>query len=159
SSAAIFAGIFVAGVLMSEILLRIGIGMMLLFLEEVWSRNLGHLFASPLKFSEYVGGVLFLSFVRATLSIIPAVIVANYLFHFSLLSLGLPLIAFLALLLLNGWWYGMLLLSLLVRFGLAAEWVAWMSTWLIIPLVAPYYPVAILPHWLQPISWSIPATY
>ena len=27
------------------------------------------------------------------------------------------------------------------------------------PVSAVYYPVAILPHWLQPVAWALPSTY
>jgi ABC-2 type transport system permease protein len=36
---------------------------------------------------------------------------------------------------------------------------AWMATWLLIPFIAPYYPVSVLPYPLQLISHSLPATY
>lgn len=153
------SGIFVAGVLLNEFFFRTIVGMMLLFLEEVWSRNLGHLFTSPLNFIDYMIGVLGLSFLRTVISVSLAVVVASYLFGFSLLSLGWPLTMYLLLLLVSGWWYGMLIIALLLRFGMAAEWTAWMFTWLIIPLIAPYYPVAILPGWLQLVSCTLPPTY
>jgi len=153
------SGIFVAGVILTEVFFRSTVGMMLMFLEEVWSRNLGHLFASPLKFSDYLIGIMGLSLLRTMISISLAVVVANYLFDFSLFSLGRPLLGFLALLLLSGWWYGFLMIALLLRFGLAAEWTAWMLVWLIIPIIAPYYPVSVLPQWMQFVSWALPQTY
>ena len=159
SSAVIIANVFLAGVLLSEIPLRSNMGMMVLFLEEIWSRNLGHLFASPLRLSNYIASVIGLSFMRTTIALIPAILTAKYLFGFSLFSFGWPLLLYILLLLMSGWWLGLLVLSLLLRFGIAAEWIGWMSSWLLIPLIAPYYPVSILPHWLQGISWSLPATY
>jgi ABC-2 type transport system permease protein len=30
---------------------------------------------------------------------------------------------------------------------------------LLLPLACVYYPVAILPDWLQPIAWALPPTY
>ena len=54
---------------------------------------------------------------------------------------------------------GMLIMALLLRFGMAAEWLGWMATQLLVPLIAPYYPVSVLPSIIQMISKSIPATY
>ena len=159
SSATVVASIMIAGTMLNEIMLRTTMGLMVMFLEEIWSRNLGHLFASPLKLSDYIIAGMGFTFVKSIVSILPAIIVAMILFHFSIFRLGWPLLPFTLLLIMNGWWYGMLVIALLLRFGMAAEWMAWMSTWLIVPLLAPYYPVAILPHWMQPISWSLPATY
>jgi ABC-2 type transport system permease protein len=42
SSATIIANVFLAGVLLNETMLRTSMGMMVMFLEEIWSRNLGH---------------------------------------------------------------------------------------------------------------------
>lgn len=148
-----------AGILLSEVLIRVEMGTMVLFMEEIWSRNLGHLFAGPLPVFDYVLGLFGLSFIRMIVAISVAVLVAWALFGFSLLALGWPLVAYIALLTVNGWWYGLLLMALLIRFGLAAEWLAWMSTWVIIPLIAPYYPVSILPVPLQFLSHLLPATY
>ncbi len=159
TSATVVASIMIAGTMLNEIMLRTTMGLMVMFLEEIWSRNLGHLFASPLKLSDYIIAGMGFTFVKSIVSILPAIAVAMMLFHFSIFRLGWALLPFTVLLIMNGWWYGMLVISLLLRFGMAAEWMAWMSTWLIVPLLAPYYPVAILPHWMQPISWSLPATY
>lgn len=159
TNAAVVTGVFLAGVLLCEFFVRTSISMMVMYIEEVWSRNLGHLFASPLKFTDYAIGILGLSMVRIVVSVIPAIIVTKYLFGFSLFSLGWPVALYAVLLTMSGWWYGLCIVSLMLRFGLAAEWLGWMSSWLLIPLIAPYYPVSVLPHWLQIISWSLPPTY
>jgi len=151
--------VMLGGILLGEILLRSQLGVMMLFMEEIWSRNLGHLFASPLRMPDYLVGLFILSFLRMAIAIIVAVIVAKYLFGFSLLSLGSPLISYIALLVVNGWWYGLLLIAMLVRFGLSTEWLAWMSSWITIPLIAPYYPVSVLPKALQYVSYALPGTY
>ncbi len=159
STASIIVNVFIAGALLNEIMLRTSMGMMVMFLEEIWSRNLGHMFASPLKIFDYITGILCLSFAKSVISIIPAIFIAIALFGFSLFSLGWPVLAFSLLLIFNGWWYGLLVLALLLRFGLAAEWMAWMALWLVVPVIAPYYPVIVLPGWMQIISWCLPATY
>jgi ABC-2 type transport system permease protein len=159
SNATVVASVIVAGTILNELMLRTTMGTMVMFLEEIWSRNLGHLFVSPLKTSDYITASMGFTFVKSIVSIVPAVFVAMALFKFSLFSLGWPLAAYVVLLIMSGWWYGLLVISLLLRFGIAAEWMAWMSTWLMIPLVAPYYPVDILPSWMQVISWSLPPTY
>jgi ABC-2 type transport system permease protein len=149
----------IAAVLLIEILQRVNQNVLTLFMEEIWSRNLGHLFASPLGFYEYVFGLLATALVRSAIAVIPAICIASYLFHFSLWALGWMLPPYVAILALNGCWYGMLIMALLLRFGMAAEWLGWMATQLLVPLIAPYYPVAVLPPVMQIIAKSIPATY
>lgn len=155
----ISSGALVGGAILVEIFIRTSTTMLMLFLEEVWSRNLGHLFASPISFSEYVFSLITVCFVRVMIAITPAILLAKFLFGFSLASFGMTAIIYVVLLAFSGFWYGLLIVSLLLRYGLAAEWMAWMGTWLIVPLIAPYYPVAILPLPLQYIAHALPQTY
>ena len=150
---------YLCGVMLTEALSRSVMGMLIMYMEEVWSRNLGHLFASPMRLRDYVAGLIGLCTTRCLLSVIPAFIAVYFLFHFSILQLGWNLAIYIGLLCFNGWWYGLLIISLLMRFGLAAEWLGWMSTWILLPFMAPYYPVSILPQAFQVISWCLPATY
>ncbi|MDQ2955101.1 MAG: ABC transporter permease, partial [Pseudomonadota bacterium] len=36
---------------------------------------------------------------------------------------------------------------------------AWTIMFLFLPLTCVYYPVSVLPHWLQYVAWSLPPTY
>ena len=151
---------FLCGIMLSEVLTRNTVGMLIIYLEEVWSKNLGHLFASPLSLHDYVMSLIGLSFLMRTLfALIPAFLVVYFLFHFSILTLGWNLVLYWILLSLQSWWFGLLILSVLMRYGLAAEWLGWMCSWLLMPFMAPYYPVSILPAAFQLISWSLPGTY
>lgn len=159
TDAKILYGVMVAGVLLNETQVRVSQGMMMLFLEEIWSRNLGHLFASPMSFANYAAGVIGLGLMRTVISILPTVFIARYLFGFDLLTLGWPLALYFPLLIFNGWWMGTMVVSLLLRYGLSAEWLAWMGIWLLIPIMCPYYPVSVLPLPLQYVAWCLPGTY
>jgi len=150
---------YLGGLLLAEILTRTVMAMMVMYMEEVWSRNLGHLFASPLRLRDFIAGLMGLSMTRCLIAVVPAFVVVSLLFDFSALKLGWILPIYAALLCFSGWWYGLMILSLLMRFGLAAEWLGWMSTWLLMPFMAPYYPVSILPKAFQIISWMLPGTY
>lgn len=151
--------VFFGGLLLVEIFTRNVISMLVLHMEEVWSRNLGHLFASPLRLRDYVGSLMALSAFRCIVAIVPAYFLAYFLFDFSILRFGWNLPLYAALLCVNGWWCGMLIVSLLLRFGLAAEWLGWMSAWLLTPFMAPYYPISILPPVFQAVSRILPGTY
>jgi ABC-2 type transport system permease protein len=48
---------------------------------------------------------------------------------------------------------------LILRKGLGAESLAWSMTFVLLPLACVYYPVSILPHWLQWVAWALPPTY
>ncbi len=42
---------------------------------------------------------------------------------------------------------------------LGAENMAWSIMFLFLPLTCVYYPVAVLPGWLQTVAWMLPPTY
>lgn len=77
-------GVLIAGVLLWDILFRSQLGFSISFLEEIWSRNLGQLFVSPLKPLELVLSLMTISFIRTTIAMIPAALLAIpfILFHY-----------------------------------------------------------------------------
>jgi ABC-2 type transport system permease protein len=152
-------GILLAGVMLWDALFRIQLGVAISFLEEMWSRNLGNLFVSPLRPSEFAASVLLMGVIRTLLGVLPVSLLAWWFFGFSVYSMGLALAAFFASLMLFGWAIGLAVCGLIMRHGLGAESVAWGSMFLILPVAAVYYPVAILPDWLQSIAWSLPPAY
>ena len=42
---------------------------------------------------------------------------------------------------------------------MGAEGLAWTVVFTLSPISAVYYPVSILPHWLQHVAWALPSTY
>ncbi len=153
------AGVLIAAVLLWDTLFRAQLGFSLSFLEEMWSRNLGHLFVSPLRAWELVAAMMVMSFIRTLIGVLPAMALAIPLYHYSVFELGLPLIAFFVNLLMMGWAIGLLVSSLILRFGLGAESLAWLVVFLMAPLSAVYYPVTVLPGWLQPVAWALPSAH
>lgn len=153
------AGVLLGAVLLWDILFRGQLGYSISFLEELWSRNLGQLFVSPLRPVELVLALTVISVIRTLIGVIPAALIAIPLYGFSIFDLGLPLIAFFTNLMVTGWALGLFVTALLLRVGLGAESVAWMALFLIAPVSAIYYPVSILPDWLQHVAWSLPPAY
>ena len=87
-------GILIGAVLLWDIMFRSNIGVTISFLEEMWSRNLGHLFSSPLRPWELIVALMMISLLRTLIGMGSAVGFAILLYHFSIFDLGLPLIAF-----------------------------------------------------------------
>lgn len=152
-------GLLLSGVLLWDVLFRGQLGFSLSFLEEMWSRNLGNLFVSPLRPYELVLAMSAISLIRTLIGVLPAAVLAIVLYEYSIFTLGLPLIAFFANLLIMGWVIGMMVVALLMRVGLGAESVAWLAIFLIAPISAIYYPVSVLPGWLQTVAWCLPPAY
>ncbi|MFO1190160.1 MAG: ABC transporter permease [Alphaproteobacteria bacterium] len=153
------AGVLVGAVLLWDVMFRGHLGVSIGFLEELWSRNLGQLFASPLRPWEWVVSLVCLSFLRTLIGVIPATLLAIPLYHYSIYDMGLPLIAFFTNLIVMGWAIGLAVCSLIMRYGLSAESLAWAIVFAIAPLSCIYYPLATLPDWAQPLAQLFPATH
>jgi len=152
-------GVLLAAVMLWDVMFRGQLGVSISFLEELWSRNLGHLFVSPLRPYEWVLSLLTMSLVRVIIGVVPAALLAIPLYHYSIFTLGLPLLAFFTLLLVMGWGLGLVIGALLLRHGLGAESLAWLAVFLLAPASAVYYPVSVLPAWLQYLAWTLPSAH
>jgi ABC-2 type transport system permease protein len=152
-------GTLVGAVILWDILFRGQLGFSISFLEEMWARNLGNLMMSPLKPIEFLLALMVMSLIRLAIGVIPMTLLALIFFHFNFFSLGLPLIAFFCNLIFTSWAVGILVSGLVLRHGLGAESMAWTLMFALMPLACVYYPVRVLPVWLQYVSWSLPPTY
>ncbi|HUI94666.1 MAG TPA: ABC transporter permease [Xanthobacteraceae bacterium] len=152
-------GTFIGAVLLWDILFRGQLGFSISFLEEMWSRNLANLMISPLRPIEFVIALMIMSVVRLAIGLIPVTLLAIAFFGFNLFGLGLALAAFFVNLMLTSWAVGIFVSGLVLRNGLGAENMAWTIMFIFLPLTCVYYPVAVLPPWLQHVSWLLPPTY
>lgn len=152
-------GVLLSAVLLWDVLFRSQLGVSMSFLEEMWSRNLGHLFVAPLRPLEMALAMTFMSLIRTLIGILPATLVAWLAFEYSIYDMGLALLAFFLNLMVMGWALGLMICGLLLRFGLAAESLAWGVIFALAPISGIYYPIATLPDWLQPVSWALPSAH
>tara|TARA_R110002167_G_scaffold291516_3_gene496315 strand:+ start:1693 stop:2517 length:825 start_codon:yes stop_codon:yes gene_type:complete len=152
-------GVLLSGVLLWDVLFRGQMGVSISFLEEMWSRNLGHLFASPLRPLELVASLIVMSLIRTLIGIVPATFLAWVFFGYSVYDIGLPLVLFFANLLLFGWAIGIALSGMVLRFGLGAESLTWAAIFALAPISGIYYPLSVLPDWLQVIARCLPSSY
>ncbi len=155
----IAAGILLGGVLLWEVALRSQMGVAISFLEEIWSRNLGHVFVSPLRPWELVAALLAMSAIRMVIGVVPAVLLAWALYAFNLFALGPLVVLFAVNLIAMGWWIALGVISLILRHGAGAEALAWSVLFGITPFAAVFYPVSVLPAVLQPVALALPAAH
>ena len=152
-------GVFIGAVLMWDILFRGQLGFSISFLEEMWSRNLGNLMISPLRPIEIVAALMIMSIIRLAIGMVPVTLFAILFFGFNLYGFGFALAAFFMNLMLTSWAVGIVVSGVVMRNGMGAEGLAWTVMFVIMPLIAVYYPVSVLPEWLQWVSWMLPPTY
>ncbi len=159
SAIAQIPGMFVTALLLWEVLFRGQLGFALAFLEELYARNLGHLFVSPLRPYELVISMIVVSFIRTAIGVGTAAILAYVLYAASIFDLGFSLLAFFVNLLVTGWAVGLMVAALILRYGLAAENLAWGLIFVAAPISGVYYPIDTLPGWLQHVAWVLPTSH
>jgi ABC-2 type transport system permease protein len=153
------SGVLLSAVLLWDVLFRGQLGVSLSFIEEMYSRNLGQLFVSPLRPYELVAAMLVISLIRTVIGVGTAAILAIPFYHYSIFSMGVPLVAFFGNLLLMSWAMGLLVSALVLRYGLGAESLAWVAVFAVQPVSGIYYPIAVLPDWLQSVARLLPSSY
>lgn len=152
-------GVLLGAVLLWDVMFRGQLGFSISFFEEMWSRNLGHLFVSPLRPWEFVVALMTMSLIRTLIGLLPAALLAIPLYRYSIFELGLPLVAFFSALLICGWSIGLVVSGLVLRWGLGAESLAWAAIFAFAPISGVYYPIDTLPEWLQYVAWATPSAY
>ena len=157
--AAFAAGTLIGAMLLWDVLFRSQLGFSVSFLEEVWARNLGNLLMSPMRPLEFVAALMIMSLVRLAIGLGPVFVMAMLFFGFDYFALGIGAVSFFGNLVLTGWAVGLVVAGFVLRYGLGAESLAWTAMFVLLPLSCVYYPVAVLPFWLQPVSWCLPPTY
>ena len=152
-------GIILSAAILYDFLFRSSISYNMMFLEEIWSRNFTNLFIAPIKISEIIAALTLTAVFRTLIGLVPAALLAIPLFGVSIFKIGVPLIFLLITLYIFGVTLGLLVTSGLVRFGPSFENIAWASLFFLAPLGCIYYPIEILPDWLQIIAKLLPLVH
>ena len=152
-------GIILSAAILYDFLFRSSISYNMMFLEEIWSRNFTNLFIAPIKISEIITALTLTAIFRTLIGLVPAALLAIPLFGVSIFKIGIPLIFLLITLYIFGVTLGLLVTSGLVRFGPSFENIAWASLFFLAPLGCIYYPIEILPGWLQIIAKLLPLVH
>jgi ABC-2 type transport system permease protein len=153
------ASTFIGAVMLWDVLFRGQLGFSISFLEEMYARNMGNLMMTPLRPIEFVLALTIQSVIRLSIGMVPVSFLAIWFFDFNLWAMGLALAVFFMNLLLTSWAIGIIVSGILLRHGLGAENLAWGFMFLMLPFTCVYYPVSVLPSWLQVVAWMLPPTY
>jgi ABC-2 type transport system permease protein len=152
------AGILLSGVLLWNVLNYGYRGVVLAFTEDLASRHFAHLFTSPLRSHELVVALFLFSLFRIIIGCGGAALLAIPMQHFSIFAMLGPALAVLLFnLLWFSWSIGLIIAGLKVRLGLAATSLTPVIVAGIHPLSGVYYPIDVLPEWLQVIAWCLPS--
>lgn len=154
-----FVAFFVGALILWDILFRSQLGISVSFLEDIWARNFLNLFVSPLTPIEYIVSLMFVSLFKILLAGGIMSLLAWIFYSFNIFVIGIALIPFVLNLVILGWTIGIFTTSLILRFGQQAEILAWGIAILFQPISAVFYPVSVLPRFLQAAARFNPASY
>jgi len=129
-------------------------------LWNVWSRNLSNMFVTPLSLKEYIVAEMVAGVIKAFLIFTVIAIISIFIFNFNVFSMGILNFSFFFInLTIFAWSVGIFILGLIFKYGTRIQALAWGSIFIFQPLTAMFFPVSILPHFLQAIAYLLPATY
>ncbi|HEX7859497.1 MAG TPA: ABC transporter permease [Verrucomicrobiae bacterium] len=154
-----FVPILLGAVLLWDFFSRVMHGIATSFFEDVWSRNFLNMFASPLKISEYLGGLVVTSIITSMVGLLVMLALATIGFGLPIFAYGTAAIPFLLVLFLFGVALGIAGTALVLRFGPAAEWFVWPIPAMISPFAGVFYPISTLPAWMQWLAYALPPSY
>jgi ABC-2 type transport system permease protein len=154
-----FIPALLGAIILWDFLVRALHGVIVAFMEDVWSRNFLNIFAAPLAISEYLTGLVLFSVATSAVVLAVMVVLATAVFGLHFFVFGVMLVPFLLLLFLFGVALGIFGAAIVLRWGPAAEWLIWPLPALLSPLACVFYPLSALPHWLQWAARLVPPTY
>ena len=142
-----------------DVLFRAQMGVSISFLEDMWTRNLLNIFVAPIRIKEYLAAMFCMGVLRVSIVVIVMSILAWFLYAFNLYAFNWYLIPYFASLMVFGFSLGIISVSLILRWGQAAESLAWAVPFMIQPFSAVFYSVETLPRAMQYVAWCFPSTY
>ena len=154
-----FVPALLGAVLLWDFLTRIMQGVTMAFFEDVWSRNFLNFFATPLRTSEYLSGLVIIGITTSLLGLAAMLALAWAAFGLSFLTFGAALVPCVLVLFLSGIALGIFGAGVVLRLGPASEWLIWPIPSIVSPFVGVFYPIAVLPSWMQLIAKALPPSY
>ena len=148
------------GVVLWDVLFRCQQGVTISFLEDVWRKNLLNVFVAPVSMVDYIASTFCVGFIRVCITGIVMFLTTWIGYQFNMITeMQLWLVPFFMNVVFFGWILGLFTTALLFRLGHAAEVLAWAVPFVIQPLAAVFYPVSVLPVWLQYLAQALPVSH
>ncbi len=147
------------GLILWNIVWRAQQDVSLALLKNVWNRTILSLFSTPLTPWEFIIATMILGFFKIILTLALVSTLAFVLYSFNLFSLGFYLLPFFVGLIAFAWTTGICITGLIIRFGMRIQAFAWSLIVLFQPISAVFYPVSILPPFLQRVALFLPTAH
>src|SRR4051812_10568861 len=154
-----FVPALLGAVLLWDFFTRVMQGVTMAFFEDVWSRNFLNIFGSPMSIAEYVTGLVLCAIATSSVGLVAMLLLAGAVFRLNLSLYGAGALPFIFVLFLFGIALGIMASSLVLRLGPSAEWFIWPIPALISPFAGVFYPLDVLPQWMQVLARGLPPAY
>lgn len=151
--------LLITGVMLFHLIWQLTLAGSLGLLEEVWSRNLLNLIATPLTEREFMGSLALVGLLRTVVSTTVIGLVGLGFYAVAPGSAGLVLVPSAAILLVFGWTITLFVVALTLQYGDSAEVFAWGTLVLLMPLAGIFYPIDSLPPVLRAVARAVPLTH
>lgn len=148
-----------SGILLMHVVYQSNVSLSTGFMEETWSRNLLNFMVTPLRETEYLGGIMLFGLARLVMGLSFVALAAWLLYAFNVTTAGWGLLPVIAVLMLVGWAISLLVIGLMLRFGSGAEILTWGILFIAIALSGAFYSPKALPALLRPVSAVLPSTH
>lgn len=129
-------------------------------LENYWSKNIYHLFVTPLTNIELIISLGLIGFLRSLVSAAILSVLSFILYSVNIFNINpVHALLFIFLLVLCSWAVGMLVASCIIILGTRVQVLAWGVVWIIQPFSCVFYPLQALPKTVQYFAWLLPTTH
>ncbi|MGE0010161.1 MAG: ABC transporter permease [Candidatus Babeliales bacterium] len=129
------------------------------FMEELWSANVVNLFSLPIRIREWIMGVILYTMIMMLMTTLFSMVLIYLLYTVSVLQVLKTFLIFFLPMFFCGIWLGFTILQLLVLLGKRGMELAFVIAWFLLPFSGAFYPIDVLPYWLQVVSNVFPMNY
>lgn len=154
-----FISTLLGAMLMWNMFIRVMHGLGISFLEDVWQRNFFNVFASPIRLGEYLTGLTLTAIMTSLMTLCAMVLMAALAFDLDAAAYALQAAPFLLMMYIFAFALGIAAIGMVLHIGPAAEWFMWPLPAVLSPFAGIFYPLSILPAWMQVIGHGIPVSY
>lgn len=149
----------IIGLLLWEIVRIVQYGVSIGLLWDIWSRCLSSLFTTPLRVGEFLIAQILAGLAKTLMVLFFVSIICALFFKISILQLDWYLVIYCVELMAFSVAAGLLISAMIFRFGTDIQSLAWGLIFLVQPISALFYPVAVLPAEIRWVAFLSPITF
>jgi ABC-2 type transport system permease protein len=128
-------------------------------LNELWSRNVVNMFATPLELHEWIGASLIVGTVNTMITVLYGGLLAYLMYGVNIFSIEWFIVPLYLLLLVFGWSVGFVASGCLLNWGQKIQKIVWVLGWFFVPFSAIFFPLSFLPSWAAGFAKMLPLSY